>query len=256
MLLPFIRAARADFKWSYIRSSFIAGLMLVTIANVSVAYAEIQIDSGMVALIVGGTPFWMVMIKRFYFKDRSDPIGWSKVLAAGVGFVGLYLLVATPTANQQTFDPIRIGLLMLGSLTWAYGSIALPRMPRHPNTYVQNAYTMLGGGLICFILSAILDPWSNFHLQQVSPTAIYSLAYLVTFGSLLAFSCYIWLCHHASPFLLGSYAFINPLIAVGLGALAGEQSFTPQSLQGATLIITSLVGLCLIEWRNYKTRLA
>jgi drug/metabolite transporter (DMT)-like permease len=227
------RSLRASFP--ELRGAAIVGLCLLLGGNGLVMIAEREVPSGLAALIVGSVPLW-VLLYRTVAGDRVRRIGLAGV---AVGFVGVALLTLPTGISGETSW---LGMLVMvgASASWAFGTFVSPRLalPRDPagSTTLQMAFG--SAGLIAAGL--ITGELASADASRFSPDSVIALAYLVVFGSLIAFSAYTWLLQHASVSTVATYAYVNPVVAVVLGAaLLGEQ-VTGSMLAGATLVIAAV----------------
>jgi drug/metabolite transporter (DMT)-like permease len=202
------------------RNAVIAGAFLLLGGNGAVVWAEQFVPSGLTALLVSILPFWLVIIE-WARPPRRRP---SNVILAGLllGFIGIIVLVG-PGNVHGDIRPLGALVLILGSLSWAIGSFWSrdANLPR--SGLLTTGMEMLGGGALLLIVGALSGELSRFDVQHVSKVSTIGLLYLITFGSLIGFTSYIWLLDKVSPARLGTYAYVNPIVAVLLGwAIAGE----------------------------------
>ena len=217
------------------------GVLLSGIGNCAVAYAIGYMPSGLVALLVATLPGWMVGLD-YYFFARQKP-SWVTVLGLGVGLVGMYILL-NPFGQEHTREiPLWPAFMVfIGSITWAWGSLQSPYLdmpPRMQTTAIQ----MLGGGVFSLIMSLVLEPKMSESLSQMTNQTYFALAYLIVMGSFVGYSAYVWLLHHAPPTLTATYAYVNPVVAIVLGALFIHEVPSSRSLVASAVV---LVGVVLI----------
>jgi len=210
------------------RNALIAGAFLLLGGNGAVVWAEQFVPSGLTALLVSILPFWLVIIE-WARPPRRRPSG---VILAGLvlGFIGIIVLVGPGNVGGHgDIRPLGAVVLILGSLSWAIGSFwsrdaELPR-----SGLLTTGMEMLGG--------ALSGELSHFDIHRVSKVSTIGLLYLITFGSLIGFTSYIWLLDKVSPARLGTYAYVNPVVAVLLGwAIAGEQLSIRTGIAAAIVI--------------------
>jgi len=222
------------------RAAFMVGGLLLVCGNGAVVTAEQWVPSGLTALLVGAVPLWMVLVD-WGWGMRVRPSGR---VAAGLlgGFAGLALLVGAPAAGRGGLRALVGSLLVIaGALAWATGSIYSRHAPRPSRPRLWVSMQMLAGGMLLVPLSGLVGEWRGFHPASVSLRSMAALAYLVVFGSLVAYTAYIWLLSVSTPARVGTYAYVNPVVALVLGwALAGEPlSF--RSVAAAAIIVGSVV---------------
>jgi drug/metabolite transporter (DMT)-like permease len=220
--------------WRRVGPAVLAGLLLLCFGNGMVGIAEQYISSGLAALLVASVPLWLVVF-RWSTGDRPAARTLAGVL---VGFGGLALL--TLTRGGGSGSPLGIAVILAAALSWALGSFLSSRLPMPANPFTASVYEMAAGGVALLALGFARG--ERLHLDQVSRTSWIALAYLVVFGSLVAFTSYVWLLGNAPISMVGTYAYVNPAVAVLLGvAFAGEHA-TWTILAGGLVIILG-VGL-------------
>ena len=208
------------------------GVFLLVLGNGMVNLAEKTVSSGMTAVAVASAPLWMGIFAAMR-GQKPNRMEW---IGLGIGFLGVLWLNA---GSSLTATPVGLIALLVASLAWSFGSI-WSRGRDLPSPFMASAAQMLCGGVAMCIVGAAIG--ERFH-GLPSAHALAAFAYLIVFGSIVGFSAYIWLLHHVRPALAGSYAYVNPAIAVMLGAwLAGERASTAEL--GAMLVI--LAGVVVI----------
>jgi drug/metabolite transporter (DMT)-like permease len=191
------------------------GLLLLAGGNVGLVYAERTVPSGLASLVLAVVPLYVALIEMFLPGGEPLPArGW---LGMALGFVGLGLLVWPSLQSGLTGDRtllLALGVLLAGGFSWTVGSI-LSRRSRLPvNSFVAAAWQMLAAGVFSIAMGTALGQWPQFHLTHV---AIGSLAWLITGGSLLGYTCFIYLLEHVPVAKVSSYSYVNPVVAVLLG---------------------------------------
>jgi drug/metabolite transporter (DMT)-like permease len=205
------------------RNAIIAGGFLLLGGNGAVVWAEQFVPSGLTALLVSILPFWLVIIE-WVRPPRRRPNG-AVMVGLVLGFVGIIVLVGpSGMGGHGNVAPLGALVLILGSLSWAIGSFWSRDAQLPESGLLTTGMEMLGGGALMIIVGAISGEVAHVDVHAISKASAIGLLYLVTFGSLLGFTSYIWLLDKVSPARLGTYAYVNPLVAVMLGwAIAGER---------------------------------
>jgi drug/metabolite transporter (DMT)-like permease len=224
------------------RASFVVGALLFLGGTGGVVMSEHHITSSLAALLVATEPFWIVILSWLWLKGQRPN---SRVaLGLLLGFIGVYLLIggnSTGQAGNGTNQLLGTVLVIAASFCWATGSIYGMRAPVPKSPILAAGMQMLAGGSLLLLAGTLMGEWTNFEITAVSINSWLGLAYLLVFGSLIAFTAYSWLLKNAQPAMVATYAYINPVIAVILGwAIAGE-SFTAQMSIGAGVIVGSVV---------------
>jgi drug/metabolite transporter (DMT)-like permease len=218
------------------RNAIIAGAFLLLGGNGAVVWAEQFVPSGLTALLVSILPFWLVIIEwvRPPHKRPTGPV----IVGLVLGFIGIIVLVG-PSALGGHSDVSSLGalVLILGSLSWAIGSFWSRDAQLPESGLLTTGMEMLGGGALLLIVGVLAGEISSFDIHRISRASTAGLIYLITFGSLLGFTSYIWLLDKVSPARLGTYAYVNPIVAVFLGwAIAGERLSVRTAVAAAIVI--------------------
>jgi drug/metabolite transporter (DMT)-like permease len=223
----------------WVTAIFIGGLMLLG-GNGLVTWAERRVPSGLAALIVATVPLWMVILDGIHRRVRP-----ALPVAAGLlmGLAGLVVLVSPGHfAGNGRVDLMGAGALLLAALSWTAGSL-YSRHARLPKSVLTaTAIQMIGGGILLWLVGLAAGEGSSLDLAAVSPRSLFSLAYLIVFGSLVGFSAYVWLLRATTPARVSTYAYVNPVVAVLLGWLLAGEAVTPR-IALATVAIVGSVAL-------------
>lgn len=223
------------------RSTAIVGILLLLGGNGLVSFAEQRIASGVAALIVGTVPLWMVLIEAI--RPGGVRPSWQAILGLLIGFGGIYLLVGPSELNigSVQFDTTGILAVIVASFLWSIGSIYSRSADMPDSSLMATGAEMLTGSAALFVVSGLLGEWRGFNLGAVTTQSWLGLAYLITFGSLIGFVSYIWLLKHAPVSLVATYAYVNPLVAVFLGAWLADETLNARILVAGLVIIGSVV---------------
>ena len=232
------------------RNATIAGGLLLLGGNGAVVWAEQFVPSGLTALLVSILPFWLVIIE-WVRPPRRRPHA-AVIIGLIVGFIGIIVLVGPGNfSGHGDVRPIGAVVLILGSLSWAIGSFFSRDADLPHSGLLTTGMEMLGGGTLMLIAGALSGELSHFDIHRVSTASEIGLIYLITFGSLLGFTSYIWLLDKVSPARLGTYAYVNPIVAVILGwAIASERL----SLRTAVAAAIVICAVALITTARSATR--
>jgi drug/metabolite transporter (DMT)-like permease len=218
------------------RAAFIVGALLLLGGNGAVVWAELTVPSGVAALMIAITPAWMVLLDWLW--QRSAPPGPRTVLGLVLGFGGIALLVGPAALVGAGAVPLLGALvLMAGSLSWTIGSLYSRKAPVPPGALLATGMQMLCGGALLTILGILVGEPGRFVPSDVSTASLLALAYLIVFGSIVGYSCYVWLLRVTSAARVATYAYVNPVVAVFLGwALAGEALTVRMAIAAAIII--------------------
>jgi len=221
------------------RNAVIAGGFLLLGGNGAVVWAEQFVPSGLTALLVSILPFWLVIIE-WIRPPRTRPHG-AVLVGLILGFIGIIVLIGP--ANLGGHGDMRsIGalVLILGSLSWAIGSFYSRDAELPKSGLLTTGMEMLGGGALLLIVGMLSGELSQFDIHRISRPSAIGLIYLITFGSLIGFTSYIWLLDKVSPARLGTYAYVNPVVAVLLGWALAHEPLTSRTLVAATVILSGV----------------
>jgi len=223
------------------RSTAIVGIFLLLGGNGLVSFAEQYVTSGVAALIVGSTPLWMVSIEAL--RPGGVKPNWLAILGLLIGFGGIFLLVGPSqlTGDSHTLDPLGVGALLAAAFLWSVGSIYSRNTDIPKSSLMSTSAQMLTGSLAIFAVSGMAGEWSGFNFSDVTTNSWLGLLYLITIGSLIGFVSYGWLLQNAPISLVATHAYVNPLVAVFLGAWLADEIINTRILIAGLAIIGSVV---------------
>lgn len=220
------------------------GLLLPVLGNGLVSVGEHRgAPSGVTALLIASAPL-MIAIFRFSSGDRPRPLS---VFGLLLGFVGLaYLVLVGRNTGGADRVPIDAALIILfASTCWAFGSWVQPRLTLPRDAFVMTVHEMWTGGLMMLVVGAVSG--ERLDLTSYSADTWLAWGYLVVFGSMVAFSAYVWLLGNAPISLVATYAYVNPVVAVALGALILDEPITSAVLVGGAVIVASVAIVISVE---------
>lgn len=220
--------------------SMFTGLLTCGIGTGSLVFAELWIPSGLAALIIAFSPFWMVGIEALV--PGGERLRRPTVLGLLVGSAGAALLVSAGVSRETIGGATVLGFLLLqiGSVSWAFGSIYQRRQPTLAHPIVTGAIQQLTAGL-AFLLPALLIPP---HPVMPSARGIAALCYLVVFGSIVGYSAYVYAMSHLRVAVVSIYSYVNPVVAVFLGWLFYREPF---GLREAVAMVIIFLGVALLK---------
>lgn len=221
--------------WRHWRSSAILGLALPAAGTGGATWAEQKLPSGITALLLASIPLWLIIASRLTLRERITR--WA---ACGLvlGLAGIAVLANPFTGG--TADPIATAVALAGAVCWGCGSVYAKRAPHPSQPLLGSGMQMICAGAALAVLAAATGEFGRIHVSSLLSASGVALGYLTIFGSILAYSTYEWLIRHAPGKLAGTYAFVNPVVAVLLGWwLLGEQ-FTSRTLAATVVIITGV----------------
>jgi drug/metabolite transporter (DMT)-like permease len=222
------------------RSAIVVGLLLLLGGNGLVSWAEQHVASGVAALIVASIPLWVALIDAL--RPRGIKPDWKIVLGLLIGFGGIVLLVASSESHgiAQGMNLFGVSALLLAALLWSFGSIFGRDADMPKSSLLGTGIEMLAGSVGLFLAGTLSGEWHALNLAAISMRSVLGLVYLIMFGSLIGFTSYSWLLRNAPVSLVSTYAYVNPVVAIFLGAwLAGELINLPIVIS-ALIIIASV----------------
>ena len=237
-----------------IKVAAISGILLLFIGNGAVIWAEQNLASSLVAVLVSAAPLWFVLLDVPKWKENftSRPT----IIGLLVGFAGVILLFservsAALSASGGMAQVAGLGMLVVGSACWAGGSL-YSKYKGGGSAIVNTMWQLIAAGIAFFITSAATGEWKGFQWHQVSGTAWLSLVFLITLGSLAAYSAYVWLLQVRPATQVSTYAYVNPVVAVLLGVLFAGEHMSLLQLVGLAVILTSVLLINLSKHRKEK----
>ena len=230
-----------------LRSSLLMGFLLLGFGIGTVSIAQAYVPSGIVALIIAALPLW-IAIFRTISGEQLAKVSW---LGLMIGFAGVALLLKpgsiTPVSDIENSKLFLFMLLvLLGNIGWALGTFLAPRFPLPKNTLVFTAYEMLAGGASLTLAGFIKGESISDFLDATSWSWLW-FVYLIIFGSIAAYTAYLWLVANAPVSLTATYAYVNPIIAVALGAIFLDELITSAYAIGGLIILIGVILVVSVE---------
>jgi drug/metabolite transporter (DMT)-like permease len=235
-----LRVTRSQLLWCGA-----VGTLLAAGGNGLVTVAERDVPSGLAALLIASEPLWIVLLRR----GTGERVARATVGGVALGFVGVGVLLL-PGGHP---DDVPIGmalLIIVAALSWALGSFLSPRVDLPKDPLTSTAWSLLIGGLVLVAGGLIAGEGATLDVGGFSAKSIAAFAYLVVVGSIVAFSCYTWVLANAPISQVSTYAYVNPVIAVFLGAVFLSEEVAALTLAGMALVIASVVVIVRREARG------
>src|SRR6266853_2509574 len=225
----------------------IGGALLVG-GNGGVILAEQYAPTGVVALLVATAPLWMAMIDRVVFGRRLPAL---VIVGLLIGFGGVAFLIGSPGSGH--INLLGAALALAAPLCWASGSVFTRHVKLPVRPLVAASMEMLWAGVLFGVLSAATGELGRVHWQGISSTSWLALLYLIVFGSLIVFSAYVWLLRSAPLSLVSTYAYVNPIVAVILGAIIIGEALTPRIVIAGSIILAAVALIVVARNRAAAT---
>lgn len=217
------------------RAAAIVGGALLLGGNGGVVWAEQTVASGVAALLVATLPLWMAVLGKTIW---GEPLSRVTVIGLVIGLGGLALLVGPVEGGGV--DPLGALACMGASFSWAAGSLWSRRAPLPKRPFVTTSMEMLTGGGMLLVVGVLAGELRTFDPSRFSVASLLALAYLIVFGSLIAFTAYIWVLGNAPTSLVSTYAYVNPVVAVLLGWLLLAEPITPRMVLAGGIILAAV----------------
>jgi len=221
------------------------GACLLMFGNGLVSLGEQGVPSGLTALLLASIPMW-VLVMRVATGERPSRTG---LLGVGLGLTGVALLVL-PQGISGTATFGGMALILISAISWALGSTTARRIPLPADPYLSTGYQMLLGGLLLGSVGLLLGEGSQLQPAAWDPRSYLALGYLVVFGSVIAYPAYTWLLQNAPIGKVSTYAYVNPVVAVALGAVLLQERVDPSMIAGAVVVLGAVVIIVAGESRS------
>ena len=234
--------------WAEWRTALVVGALLLLGGNGGVTISEKFIETGLASLIVATVPIYITLLGwLFGMTPRPHGIVW--VGLAG-GFLGVAILLGPAlrfSGGRSSHPAIGISILLVGSFLWSAGSLYSRRAKHAISPFLGAAQQMFCGGVLLMLLGLFLGEAKKFHLENISALSLGAFAYLVLIGAIVGYTAYFWLLRNCEPAKVATYAYVNPIVAVLLGALFAHETVTLRTLIAAALIIGSVALIITVQ---------
>jgi drug/metabolite transporter (DMT)-like permease len=228
--------------WREWRGATVLGTLMFLIDYACLFWAEQRVPSGVAALMLAMIPVCITLLEIIFLRTQRLTVQLALGLLVGIFGVAV-LMNPHGSLGEVPIDRRGAVALLVACVGWAIGTIVTKRITLPASKPMSAATQMLTGGVQLLILAAIAGEFSGFHPLRISGTAWFSLFYLIVAGSIIAFTAYVWLLHYESPTRVGTYAYVNPVVAVILGALLGGEVAGRRTILGTALITVSVVAI-------------
>ncbi|MFO0829325.1 MAG: EamA family transporter [Phycisphaerales bacterium] len=239
-----------DLSFRNWRAAVLVGFGLMLVGNGGVAYAVQRLPTGISAVIVAITPMWLVLFD--WAQRRKGRPSNAVFLGLALGIAGVATLRLAGSSSEKAIDAVGLVVNIVGTIGWAAGSIFSRTAPKAASPVTACAMQMLVGGALLIVASSLMESWSSIDLSALTWRFWTSWSYLVVFGSLCGFTAYIWLLQHVSAAKVATYAYVNPLVALALGAWLNQERFTLTQMLACGLILAGVVVLTVFRSRAAK----
>jgi len=205
-----------------------------------VFWAEQRVPSGIAAVMMATIPVFMALSEIFFLRTQMLTVRLTLALLIGIGGVAV-LVSRSLNLGGAPIDRVGALALIVASMSWSVASSLTRKLPLPPSKVMSSGAQMLAGGVFLALTAAALGEFRNFHPWTVSRAAWLSLLYMIVAGSIIAFTAYVWLLHHESPTKVGTYAYVNPVVAVLVGYFLGGEALGLRTVLGTLFVLISVV---------------
>jgi drug/metabolite transporter (DMT)-like permease len=223
-----------------VKNAAVVGVLLLLIGNGLVAWSEQRVPSAIASLMVASVPLWIALMNwRFGEKKQPSILQMTGIL---LGIFGIAILVLKSSqGGVGNFDIVGLLALLVASLAWSAGSL-YSRFAKLPSSAFNNvSIQMLTGGFLLLTFALINGEFTRLDVSAITNQALWAMVYLILFGSVIAYTSYIWLMKNVNPTWVSTYAFVNPIVAVLLGWSIGGETLQGTALVSALVILTAVV---------------
>lgn len=222
------------------RSVFLLALLIFVCDYGLLFWAEQRVPSGIAAVMMATIPVFMVLSEIIFLRTQRLTVRLGSALFVGLAGVAV-LMIRSLNLGGAPVDSAGAIALIVGSVSWSIASVLTRKLPLPTSKVMSSGTQMLVGGVLLSLVSATLGEFRNFHLSTVSRAAWFSLLYLIVAGSIIGFTAYVWLIHHESPTKVGTYAYVNPVVAVLLGYFLAGEALGLRTIIGTLLVLVSVI---------------
>jgi len=205
-------------------------------------WAERRVPSGIAAVMLATIPFFMTLSEIWIIKTQRLTMRLGSALITGVAGVAV-LVNHSARFGGTPIDTLGACALIVAAISWSLASALTRKVPLPSAKTMSSGVQMLAGGVLLTLAATLLGEFRGFRVQAVSAKAWLALAYLIVAGSIVAFTAYVWLIHHESPTKVGTYAYVNPLVAILVGYFFGGEAIGLQTIVGSVLVLVSVIGI-------------
>jgi drug/metabolite transporter (DMT)-like permease len=239
------------------RSAFLLAVLIFVLDYGLLFWAEQRVPSGVAAVMLATIPVFMALSEIIFLRTQQLTLRLALALLVGIGGVAVLMSRSLNVAlGGAPIDRKGAVALIVAAVSWALASVLTRKLPLPSSKVMSSGAQMLAGGVLLALTSATLGEFHGFHPWTVSRAAWFSLLYLIVAGSIIAFTAYVWLIHHESPTKVGTYAYVNPVVAVLLGYFFGGEPLDLRTILGTLLVLVSVLVITTTTAKRPATVLA
>jgi drug/metabolite transporter (DMT)-like permease len=222
------------------RSASLLGLVIFVFDYGLLFWSEKRVPSGLAAVMLAMIPAFMALSEIIFLRTQQLTLRLGVALLIGIGGVAV-LMSRSLNLGGAPVDKVGAGALIFASISWSIAAAISRKVPLPSSKVMSSGAQMLSGGILLFIAAALFGEFRDFHPAAVSRGAWWALLYLIVFGSIIGFTAYVWLLHHESPTKVGTYAYVNPIVAVLVGYFLGGEAISERTILGTLFILVSVI---------------
>src|SRR5882724_6415445 len=221
-------------------SAFTLAVLIFVLDYGLLFWSEQRVPSGIAAVMLALIPVFMALSEIILLRTQKLTVRLAVALLIGIGGVAV-LMSRSLNLGGAPIDRAGAVALIIASFTWSIASALTRKLPLPPSKAMSSGVQMLVGGIMLAVVAAPLGEFRNFHPESVSRGVWFALLYLIVAGSIIGFTAYIWLIHHESPTKVGTYAYVNPVVAVLVGYFLGGEALGLRTIVGSLFVLVSVV---------------
>jgi drug/metabolite transporter (DMT)-like permease len=222
------------------RSASLLGLVIFLFDYGLLFWAEQRVPSGIAAVMLATIPVFMALSEIIFLRTQRLTVRLALALLIGLGGVGV-LMSRALNLGGAPIDKWGAMALIFAAVSWSVASVMARKLPLPSSKVMSSGAQMLAGGILLAIAAAAFGEFRDFHPGAVSRGVWFALLYLIVAGSIIGFTAYVWLIHHESPTKVGTYAYVNPIVAVLVGYFLGGEALSARTILGTVFILISVV---------------
>ncbi len=234
-------------------SAFLIAFLIFVLDYGLLFWAEQRVPSGIAAVMMATIPAFMALSEIIFLRTQKLTVRLALALLIGLGGVAV-LVSRSLNLGGAPIDTSGAAALIVAAMSWSIASALTRKLPLPPAKAMSSGTQMLAGGVLLAFTSAALGEFQSFHPWTVSREAWLALLYLIVPGSIVGFTAYTWLIQHESPTKVGTYAYVNPVVAVLVGYFLGGETLGPRTILGALLVLVSVVVITTTRARKLSAR--
>jgi drug/metabolite transporter (DMT)-like permease len=221
-------------------SAFLLGLLIFVLDYGLLFWAEQRVPSGIAAVMLATIPAFMALSEIIFLRTQKLTFRLALALLIGLGGVGV-LMSNSLSLGGVPIDRAGAVTLLIAAVSWSVASALTRKLPLPSSKVMSSGAQMLAGGGLLALTAGALGEFRNFHPGNVSCVVWFALLYLIVAGSIIAYTAWVWLIHHESPTKVGTYAYVNPVVAVLLGYFLGGEALGLRTVLGTLFVLVSVV---------------